>query len=131
MKERGIKPHLLEKKKKNSREFVDLFYFFKKIFLERGREGEREGEKQQCVVACCTPPVGDLAHNPDMCPDWELNWQPFGSQTPAKVWTYFKTSALPKTRLIFPQPGPIQLVSIRATGSHKAHKEPGTPPLLC
>ena len=26
------------------------------------------------------PPAGDLAHNPGMCPDWELNWQPFGSQ---------------------------------------------------
>ena len=25
-------------------------------------------------------PTGDLAHNPGMCPDWELNWQPFGSQ---------------------------------------------------
>ena len=26
------------------------------------------------------PPAGDLARNPGMCPDWELNWQPFGSQ---------------------------------------------------
>ena len=38
---------------------------------------EREGEKQ-CVVAFCTLPSGDQAHNPGMCPDWELNWQPFG-----------------------------------------------------
>ena len=24
------------------------------------------------------PPTGDLARNPDMCPDWESNQQPFG-----------------------------------------------------
>ena len=51
------------------------------IFRERGREGEREGEKHQCVVASSTPLTGDLAHNPGMCPDWELNQRPFGSQT--------------------------------------------------
>ena len=30
----------------------------------------------------CTrvPPIGDLACNPGMCPDWELNQRPFGSQ---------------------------------------------------
>ena len=26
------------------------------------------------------PPTGDLAHNPGMCPDWELNPRPFGLQ---------------------------------------------------
>ena len=26
------------------------------------------------------PPTGDLAGNPGMCPDWESNQQPFGSQ---------------------------------------------------
>ena len=25
-------------------------------------------------------PSRDLARNPGMCPDWELNWQSFGSQ---------------------------------------------------
>ena len=25
-------------------------------------------------------PTGDLARNPGMCPDWELNLKPFGSQ---------------------------------------------------
>ena len=37
------------------------FFFFKQIlfiFRERGREGEREGEKHQCVVASHTPPEG-------------------------------------------------------------------------
>ena len=59
------------------------YYFgvFKKgfiyLFLERGREGEREGEHHHCAVASYTPPTGDLAHSPGMCSDWELNQQPF------------------------------------------------------
>ena len=56
-----------------------IFYLF--IFRERGREGEREGEKHQCVVASHTPPTGDLACNPCMCPDRESNWWPFPSQS--------------------------------------------------
>ena len=48
-------------------------HFFKRLYLfifrERGREGEREGEKHQCVIASGMPPTGDLAHNPGMCPD--------------------------------------------------------------
>ena len=43
-------------------------------------EGEREGEKHQCVVASQASPTGDLALNPGTCPDWELNQQLFGSQ---------------------------------------------------
>ena len=43
------------------------------MFREMGGEGEREGEKQQCVVASLKSPTGGLAHNLDMCPDWELN----------------------------------------------------------
>ena len=50
------------------------------IYFEREGKGEGEGEKHQCVVASCTPSAGDLAYNPGMCPDWELNWQPFGSR---------------------------------------------------
>ena len=46
-----------------------------------GKERGREGEKYQCVVAPGTPPTGDLAHNPGMCPDWESNQRPFGSQS--------------------------------------------------
>ena len=58
--------------------YFKIFYLL--IFRERGKEGEREGEKHQCVVASHTPPTGDLAHNAGMCPDWESNQQPFGSQ---------------------------------------------------
>ena len=56
--------------------FSFRFYcvLFKKIsfiylFLERGRKGEREGEKHQRVVASRASPSGDLAHNPSMRPD--------------------------------------------------------------
>ena len=50
------------------------------LFLERGREGERRGEKHECVAASHAPPTGDPADNPGMCPDWESNRWPFGSQ---------------------------------------------------
>ena len=53
--------------------------FFKVLFpslIYFKREGkERRGEKHQCVVASHAPPTGDLAHNPDKCPDWESNRQ--------------------------------------------------------
>ena len=53
-------------------------YIFKKIlfvfFRESEREGERKGEKHQCVVASLAPLTGDLARKPGICPDWELNW---------------------------------------------------------
>ena len=46
----------------NKQTFFKDFILF--IFRQRGREGEREGEKSQCVVASRAPPTGDLAHNP-------------------------------------------------------------------
>ena len=52
------------------------------LFLE-GKEG-RKGKKHQCVVASRAPPTGDPACNPAMCPDWELNWRPFGLQAGAQ-----------------------------------------------
>ena len=48
---------------------------------ERGRERERGGEKQRCVretLICCLS--HEWACNPGMCPDRELNQQPFGLQ---------------------------------------------------
>ena len=47
------------------------------LFLARRERREKEAEKLQCVVACHMPPTGDLASNTGMCPDWELNQQPF------------------------------------------------------
>ena len=58
--------------------FCWRFYLF--IFRERGREGEREGEKHQRVVASQAPSTQDLAYTPGMCPDWESNWWAFGLQ---------------------------------------------------
>ena len=43
-------------------------------------EGESEGQKHQCVVASHSPPTGDPACNPGVCPDWPLNRRPFGLQ---------------------------------------------------
>ena len=45
-------------------------------FLERGQEGEREGEIHQCVrdtaIGCLSrPQLGTWPHNPGTCPDWE------------------------------------------------------------
>ena len=56
------------------------FYIF--IFIQREREGEREGEKHHNVWLPLTCPLLGTwpTHNPGMCPDWELNWRPFGSQ---------------------------------------------------
>ena len=54
------------------------FYLF--ILRERGREGEREEEKHQCVLASHAPPTWNLTYNPGMCPDWESNRKPFGLQ---------------------------------------------------
>ena len=53
-----------------------MITFLKKIlfiFRLRGMEGVREEEKHQYVVASCMPQTGDLAHNPGLCSDWELN----------------------------------------------------------
>ena len=41
----------------------NLFFLRFYLVLEKGREGEREGEKHQSVVASCVLPTGDLAHN--------------------------------------------------------------------
>ena len=61
---------------------LKIFNLF--IYRVRGREGEREGEKHHRVVASSTPPTGDLAHNPGMCPDWGSNMGPFGLQAGAQ-----------------------------------------------
>ena len=52
--------------------FLKIVFYFLKIFIYlfilRRREGKREGEKHQCVVASCAPPTRNPAHNPGMCP---------------------------------------------------------------
>ena len=52
--------------------YIPFFFFLRfYLFLERGRVGEREREKHQCVFASRVSPTGDRACNPGMCPDWE------------------------------------------------------------
>ena len=66
------------------------FIFFKILFIlerEEGREKERERNidvwENHRLAASRTPPTGDLARKPGMCPDWELNWWPFRLQAGA------------------------------------------------
>ena len=74
----------LQEAKHSYRElFFKIFYLF--IFRERGREGERKGEKHQCVVVSHMPPTGELACNPGMCPDWEWSQEPLHSQSDAQI----------------------------------------------
>ena len=48
--------------------FLILHFFLKKLFIiERGREGEREGEKHQLVVSC-TLLARDLVHRQALNP---------------------------------------------------------------
>ena len=60
------------------------FYLF--IFRDKGKEGERQGEKhvQDQSVASHTPPTGDLASNTGMCSDRESNLEPSSLQTSAQ-----------------------------------------------
>ena len=67
---------------------LEVFFLIVFIFVERGREGEREGEKHQCVVASHVAAARDLACNPGMCPDWESNLQPFGLQAALNPLSY-------------------------------------------
>ena len=52
---------------------ITMFLKILFIFRERGREGEKHPS-----VTSHKPPTGDLADNPGMCPDRELNRRPFG-----------------------------------------------------
>ena len=62
----------------NSHGFLWFWFFFLTFIYFICRE--REVEKYQCVLSSHTSPTGDLAHSWGMCPDWEMNRQPFGLQ---------------------------------------------------
>ena len=58
-----------------------IFILFIYLFLDRGEGREKDRERNINVWLPFThPPTGDLACNPGMCPDWELNQRPFGLQ---------------------------------------------------
>ena len=56
--------------------FKDFIYF---IFRERKGRRKRGRETSMC---CClsNAPFWGPGDNPGVCPDWELNWQPFDLQ---------------------------------------------------
>ena len=70
--------------------FFILFKYFIYLLLDRGEGREKKRERnidvreKRPLVASHTPPTGDLAHNPGMCPDWDLNWWLFGSRAGAQ-----------------------------------------------
>ena len=111
--------HLLRSGVAGTEGICDSNFFLRfNSFLERGKQGEREGEKHHCVVASGAPPPEDLAHNPGMCPDWELNRRPFGSQAGAQSTELHQPglhcnfdagcrSALPESHTWFPQPDQV------------------------
>ena len=56
--------------------FFKRFYLF---ILEKGEGREKERERNiNMWLLFARPLLGYSAHNPGLCPDWELNWQPFG-----------------------------------------------------
>ena len=60
----GVSPH---PRSLIMRGFLKKILFY--LFLESGEGREKQGEKRQCVVTSRSPPTGDLACNPGMCPD--------------------------------------------------------------
>ena len=77
-------------------------------------EGEREGEKHQCVVASHAPPTGDLARSPGKGPDWESTQRPCGLPAGAQ-------STEPH------QPGPEIFNSLVLLGKKTLSKTPAPP----
>ena len=62
------------------------------------------------MLACHVAPTGDLACNPGMCPEWELNQRLFSSQASAQ-------STEPH------QPGLIYLLLERGEGKEKEREK--------
>ena len=50
------------------------------LLLERGEGREKETKMSTCGCLSYAGATGDLARSPGLCPDWELNWQPFSLQ---------------------------------------------------
>ena len=59
--------------------FFPVFSSFN-LFLQCKWGRKRGRETSICGCLSWPPPTGDLAHNPGICPDWEVNRRPFGSQ---------------------------------------------------
>ena len=58
-----------------------MFFFLRfYVFIFREGKEERKRGKHQCVFVSHATPTWDLTCNPGMCPDWESNQRPFGTQ---------------------------------------------------
>ena len=68
-----------------------LFYLF--IFRE-SRRRKRGRETSMCGCSSCTPYWGP-GLQPSMCPDWESNLQPFGSQPTLNPLSYTRQGQKP------------------------------------
>ena len=71
-----------------SEKLILLFYFLKGfiyLYFETRERKEKERERNINVwLPLARPQLGNLAHNPGMCPAWELNQWPFASQAGAQ-----------------------------------------------
>ena len=70
--------------------FFKRFYLL--VFRQRGREGKREGEKHQCVIASCTPCWGPGLQPRDVlwlgiepATLWFTSWCPVNWTTPTRA----------------------------------------------
>ena len=61
-----------------------IFLRFYLFILDRGEWKEKERETSMCGCLSHIPLTGNLACNPSMCPDWELNLRPLGLQSGAQ-----------------------------------------------
>ena len=100
-----LKVELLNQKVVNTFGFFTLFFkrFHFYLFIFREGKGERKKERERNInvwLPLTWLPTGALAHNPGLCPDWESNQWPFGSQAgtqstqphqPGWLWTLVKS----------------------------------------
>ena len=57
---------------------------FKILYLFLEGKGRRKRKRKMNVWLPHMPPIGNLAHNPGMCPDWKLNRWPLDLQAGAQ-----------------------------------------------
>ena len=56
----------------------------KHLFFREEKGGRKMERNISVWLPLTCPSPGDLTYNPGMCPDWESNWHPFGSQASAQ-----------------------------------------------
>ena len=65
--------------------YLFIYSFIHLLIFREGKGGRKRGRgTSMCGCLLCTPLTRDLACNPGMCPDQELNQQPFALQSDAQ-----------------------------------------------